>query len=162
MELLRVIDSKGRFLRDGFKGLGKSALLLPSLRKWLDFDERNDYLQHYDSYFYCQCNPFSLQVVEDDFQGQYVRVGVIVATMFGQKCQKCMEDRFETAMWYPEEVTKVGSHFFRNKELIGPAQPLRSDSPPFLRRHRPDSPTTRGPPIRQSSKPTSSRTLPSL
>ena len=41
------------------------------------------------------------------FKGQYVRIGVIVATMFGQKCQKCMEDRFETAMWYPEEVTKV-------------------------------------------------------
>ena len=43
VELLRIFDSKGRFLRDGFEGLGKSALQLPSLRKWLDFDERNDY-----------------------------------------------------------------------------------------------------------------------
>ena len=27
--------------------------------------------------------------------------------MYGQKCQKCLDERFEQAMWYPEEVTKV-------------------------------------------------------
>ena len=92
-----------------------------------------------------------------------MRVGVIVATMFGQKCQKCMEDRFETAMWYPEEVTKVGSRLFlANKEFLGAAQPVRSHSPPFLRRHRADCATARGPPLRKSEKPTSPRTLPSL
>ena len=40
---------------------------------------------------------------------QVIQIGVIVATMFGQKCQKCMDDRFEEPMWYPEEVAKVSN-----------------------------------------------------
>ena len=34
-------------------------------------------------------------------------MGNIFAQMFGQKCQRCMDERFESPMWYPEEVTKV-------------------------------------------------------
>ena len=34
-------------------------------------------------------------------------MGNIFAQMFGQKCQRCMDERFENPMWYPEEVTKV-------------------------------------------------------
>merc|ERR1711935_1066970 len=36
-----------------------------------------------------------------------IKIGNIYATMYGQKCQKCLDERFEQAMWYPEEVTKV-------------------------------------------------------
>ena len=41
--------------------------------------------------------------------GQIIKIGNIYATMYGQKCQKCIDERchFELAMWYPEEVTKV-------------------------------------------------------
>ena len=33
--------------------------------------------------------------------------------MFGQKCQKCMDDRFEEPMWYPEEVAKVINNYIK-------------------------------------------------
>ena len=38
---------------------------------------------------------------------QVCNMGNIFAQMFGQKCQRCMDERFESPMWYPEEVTKV-------------------------------------------------------
>lgn len=77
--------------------------------------------------------------------GQVVQIGVIVATMFGQKCQKCMDNRFEVAMWYPEEVAKVlhnlyvrvRHHFYGDIDLI---QKLRVDRRPGnpRNRHRPE------------------------
>ena len=39
-------------------------------------------------------------------------MGNIFAQMFGQKCQRCMDERFESPMWYPEEVTKVPYDFY--------------------------------------------------
>ncbi|CAM1323703.1 RTP4 (predicted) [Pycnogonum litorale] len=33
--------------------------------------------------------------------------GIIKFKLYGQRCQKCNSNRFESAMWYPEEVVKV-------------------------------------------------------
>ena len=34
--------------------------------------------------------------------------GYVLFKLYGQQCQKCNNGRFEHAMWYPEEVVKVG------------------------------------------------------
>ncbi len=40
--------------------------------------------------------------------GQDFPEGVVLFKLFGQKCRECKSESFEHAMWYPEEVTKVG------------------------------------------------------
>lgn len=166
VELLWIADAKRRLDGNGPSRLGESSLQLSCLWKWLDFYARDDIVQHFNSYFYNQrklLNHHDLFLFSI-FKGQYVRIGVIVATMFGQKCQKCMEDRFETAMWYPEEVTKVlSSYKLKNSvHCKGASQLIRPRPPPFLRRHRSHPPAARRPPIWEPAKPTSAWTLPSL
>jgi len=38
---------------------------------------------------------------------QTAQSGVVYFKLFGQKCGKCKPEKFEHAMWYPEEVEKV-------------------------------------------------------
>jgi hypothetical protein len=38
--------------------------------------------------------------------------GVVFFKLFGQQCEKCSSGKFEHAMWYPEEVTKVVKNVF--------------------------------------------------
>jgi len=35
-------------------------------------------------------------------------LGLVLFRLFGQRCQNCSPKSFEHAMWYPEEVVKVG------------------------------------------------------
>jgi len=43
--------------------------------------------------------------------------GSVFFKLFGQKCQKCLPEQFEHAMWYPEEVIKVSTWLFLSLSL---------------------------------------------
>merc|ERR1711990_551261 len=69
---------------------------------------------------------FQIQIQNLFMPDRVCNMGNIFAQMFGQKCQRCIDERFENPMWYPEEVTKVlenlytrvRHHFYGDIDLI--------------------------------------------
>lgn len=67
-----------------------------------------------------------------------IEKGFIVFKLYGQKCDKCKTEKYETAMWYPEEIKKVLRNLFYKigQVLYGAIQP------PISRDRRPGKPRT--------------------
>jgi hypothetical protein len=42
-----------------------------------------------------------------DLLPPYYTYGFVTFKLYGQQCERCKTDRYEQAMWYPEEVCKV-------------------------------------------------------
>lgn len=42
-----------------------------------------------------------------DLLPPYYLYGFVAFKLYGQQCERCKTDRYEQAMWYPEEVCKV-------------------------------------------------------
>lgn len=64
--------------------------------------------------------------------------GLVAFKLFGQQCQKCKSESYESPMWYPEEVFKVLVNLF-NK--IGQSY-YGFYYPPLERTRRPGKPRT--------------------
>ncbi|XP_023222079.1 receptor-transporting protein 3-like [Centruroides sculpturatus] len=67
-----------------------------------------------------------------------MKQGFITFKLYGQICDKCNTGKYETAMWYPEEVNKVlrNLYFKVGQKLYGVKQP------PINRNRRPGKPRT--------------------
>lgn len=67
--------------------------------------------------FWFWLDPISYQPV--DCYGRAFHSGLVFFKLYGQKCQKCMDEkRFEAAMWYPEEVQKVYLILLLNPNIV--------------------------------------------
>ncbi|XP_013777704.1 receptor-transporting protein 3-like isoform X3 [Limulus polyphemus] len=64
--------------------------------------------------------------------------GLVVFKLFGQQCDRCNSERYEHAMWYPEEVIKVLANVYNR---IGQVY-YGFYQPPIHRSRRPGKPRT--------------------
>ena len=68
-----------------------------------------------------------------DLLSPYYSNGFVAFKLYGQQCDRCKSDRYEQAMWYPEEVCKVCdpdysfclNGYFNSESLSGADQPLQ-------------------------------------
>lgn len=52
------------------------------------------------------------------FQLNYAtNMGYVMFKLYGQQCQRCKNGKYEHAMWYPEEVIKVGIWIYKESKL---------------------------------------------
>jgi len=71
----------------------------------------------------------------------YALEGFVFFKLFGQRCQKCNTERFEHAMWYPEEVAKVLANIYN---VVGETY-YGFVRPPFFKERRKGKPRAQHP-----------------